>query len=220
MIVFITFMVNHGNIDFSGIDWVKDRTEEAIQSEEGQQYVEETKEISKNVFQELFYGIVGIFTGDDDSSEESTLEQATLLSCIDGDTIKVSINGEEKTVRLIGIDAPESVNPDEELNTEYGTMASNYLSALLENVSTVYLEYDVSTEDTYGRTLAYVWLTSTPKEPENNMLNAILVKNGYADDVVYMPNTKYADIFISLKETASENSTGLWIYDDIKDMWS
>ncbi len=43
LIVFVTFLVNHGHIDFSGVDWVKEKTTEAITSEEAQQYVEETK---------------------------------------------------------------------------------------------------------------------------------------------------------------------------------
>ena len=34
-------------------------------------------------------------------------EEVKFVSCIDGDTIKVSIKDEEKTVRLLAIDAPE-----------------------------------------------------------------------------------------------------------------
>ena len=49
IIVFVTFLVNHGQINFSAVDWVRKTTVDAIQSEEGQQYVEETKEISRNV---------------------------------------------------------------------------------------------------------------------------------------------------------------------------
>ena len=107
IIVFVTFMVNHGHIDFSGVDWVRKNTVEAIQSEEGQQYIGETKEISKNVFRDLFNGLKRFIVGPDDeesqSAEETGLEEATLLSCVNGDTIKVKVGKTEKTVRLIGI---------------------------------------------------------------------------------------------------------------------
>lgn len=222
IIVVVTFFINHGEISFAGVDWVKDRATEAISSEEGQEYIQETKEISKGVFHDLFYGVKELITGEGDPDEEaakSSLEEATLLSCIDGDTIKVKIDGKEETIRLIGINTPESVNPDESLNSEYGTIASDYTKTLLENVNTLYLEYDVSTEDTYGRTLAYVWISKEPKEPESNMINAILVKNGYADDVVYLPNNKYADVFMNLQKEAQANETGLWKYEEISQDW-
>ena len=44
------------------------------------------------------------------------------------------------------------------------------------------------------------------------MLNAILVKNGYANDTVYLPNNKYADVFMNLRMQAEQNKTGLWQY--------
>ena len=214
IIVFLTFLINHGHINFAGVDWVKDQTVAVIKSDEGQQYIQETKEISKDVFRQLFDGVKHLVTGDstEDDSVDNTLECAKYLSTVDGDTIKVEINGKEKTVRLIGIDAPESVNPDASLNTEYGKLASEYTKTLLENVSSLYLEYDVSTEDNYGRTLAYVWVASTTENAETNMLNAILVKNGYANDTVYLPNNKYADVFMNLRMQAEQNKTGLWQY--------
>ena len=213
VIVFVTFMLNHGHISFTGVDWVKDRATEVITSEEGQQYVQETKEISKGVFHDLFYGIKELLTGEGDPDEpikDVTLTEAALLSCIDGDTIKVSINGKEETVRMIGIDAPESVSPNADTNNEFGKKASDYVSTLLSNVTTVYLEYDVSTEDNGGRTLAYVWVTPEPKDVEKDMVNAIIIKNGYAVDALYLPNNKYADIFQELREKAQNSKTGLW----------
>ena len=79
---------------------------------------------------------------------------------------------------------------------------------------------DVNSEDTDGNTLAYVWLSSNPADPENNMLNAVLVKNGYADDVVYMPNNKYADVFMELRQEAATSNTGLWKNNDVQHAWN
>ena len=62
IIVFLTFMINHGHIDFSGVDWVKDKTVEAVKSEDGQQYINETKEIAKNAFHDIFSYIASLFS--------------------------------------------------------------------------------------------------------------------------------------------------------------
>ncbi len=212
IIVFLTFLVNHGLISFIGVDWVKQRVTETISSDEGQEVINETKEISKDVFHQLFDGIKNLIIGEDDTSTEDTLTEATLLSCIDAKTLSVKINGKETTVRLIGIDTPGS-------DEDYYEMTNEYVEALLENVSTLYLEYDVSTKDSDGCTLAYIWITNKPNNPEENMLNAILVKNGYADDVVHLPNNKYTDVLMNERLAAKDNKAGLWKYDDISSKW-
>ena len=219
IIVFVTFLVNHGHIDFSGVDWIRKTTVEAIQSEEGQQYVEETKEISRNVFKDIFYGLKGFLLGPDEENETAkadSFHEATLLSCVDGDTIKVKVDKSEKTVKLIGISAPDN----NDFSEDYASISSDYIKVLMEKVKTVYLEYDVNSEDSDGNTLAYVWFSSTPTDPSQNMLNAVLVKNGYADDVVYMPNNKYADVFMELRQEASRSNTGLWKNNDVQHAWN
>lgn len=47
-----------------------------------------------------------------------------VIRVVDGDTIVIDYNGAEEKVRLIGVDTPESVHPDEEKNTEFGEKAS------------------------------------------------------------------------------------------------
>ena len=210
VIVFITFMNNHGFIDWSGIDLVRDKTSEVINSEQGQEYISETKEISKNAFHDMFYGFKHFLFGE----KESKPEQAALIRCVDSDTLIVNIDGNDTTVRLIGIDAPESVNPDKEKKNKYGDMASAYTKMLLKDTTTLFLEYDKQKTDQYGRTLAYVWLSDDRENAENKMLNAILVKNGYATDALYMPNDKYADMFYMLKNDAKDSSSGLWQYEE------
>ena len=80
---------------------------------------------------------------------------------VDGDTLIVTnSNGEDVRVRLIGIDTPESVHPDQSKNTLDGDIASEYTKSLLEVGQILYLEYDVDQLDVYNRTLAYVWLTN------------------------------------------------------------
>lgn len=159
------------------------------------------------------------------ATASSDFEAVDLVRVVDGDTIIINTAGEDISVRLIGVDTPESVNPDENKNNEYGSMASEYTKGLLADVQTLYLQYDVTKTDKYGRTLAYVWLndninTLSQSDICDNMLNAILVENGYAYDKLYMPNKEYADIFAELRETAENSGTGLWQYPEFAELWN
>ena len=117
---------------------------------------------------------------------------------VDGDTIICyDKDGNKLRVRLTGINAPESVHPDEEMNTEEGRQASEFLKGLLEDTEYVYLEYDVEQFDQYDRTLAYVWIE---EDGEYLMLNEIMLSEGYAEPVFIKPNLKYADYFDDYKE--------------------
>ena len=108
---------------------------------------------------------------------------------IDGDTIEVNLDGVLTTVRLLGIDTPESVNPDESKNCEEGIVASNFTKSLL-NGTHVYLEYDQELTDKYGRTLAYVYLE------DMTFVNELLIKEGYAKPLIIEPNVMHSDILI------------------------
>ena len=112
----------------------------------------------------------------------------TLEAVYDGDTLRVRMpDGTKETVRLLMIDAPESVHPDETKNTEEGRKASEFLSELLGKDRTLYLEYEdeENNRDLYGRLLAYVWLTDTTSVESSfikeNMVNAIMLVNGHAE---------------------------------------
>lgn len=147
------------------------------------------------------------------------LTTASLARIVDGDTIVVSMDDETYKVRLIGIDTPESVHADETKNTIWGTYASDHTKELLNGIETVYLEFDQDQTDQYGRTLAYVWLTSD-RSDMSQMLNYRIVADGYAKAKVYMPNDRYADVFAGAENTAMENQTGLWGEEDFKQLWT
>lgn len=126
-----------------------------------------------------------------------------VLEVVDGDTYKIKYNGEEKKVRLIGVDTPESVHPDSSKNSDYGKKASNYVKELIEN-KYVSLEFDVSVTDKYGRLLAYIYLEN------GEMLNEKLLKEGYAKIATYPPDVKYVDTFTALQEEAKNSRVGFW----------
>ena len=122
---------------------------------------------------------------------------------VDGDTIVVNIDGVDTKIRLIGIDAPESVHPDEEKNTEEGRIASEYTEKLLSDTD-VYLEYDSEYRDAYDRVLAYVYLE------DGRMVNEILLEEGMATVYTVPPNTKYSENFLAIQGKARKNCIGFW----------
>lgn len=152
-------------------------------------------------------------------------ESATLERVVDGDTIVVTFDdtGDSGKVRLIGIDTPESVSSDEDKNNEYGDMASEHTKELLADISKLYLEYDEEETDVYGRTLAYVWLT-VPESVnydtiKTDMLNAVILADGYAMNKEYEPNTKYSSAFATICDNAKEEESGLWTYSGFVALW-
>jgi micrococcal nuclease len=128
-------------------------------------------------------------------------ETAQVIRVIDGDTIVVSINRTEYTVRYIGIDAPETVKPNSPVEP-FGTEASTKNKELVDG-KVVLLEKDVSETDQYGRLLRYVYVGDL-------FVNAELVRLGYAQAISYPPDIKYQDLLLSLQGEARVNGRGLW----------
>jgi len=134
--------------------------------------------------------------------EEPTLYR--VVEVIDGDTIKVDLGGELETVRLIGIDTPEIANPYNPKEDRFGPEAARYAKQLLEKQS-VYLIKDPmqSNRDKYERLLRYVFLE------DGTLINAELVKEGYAFNYIYEP-FQFMKQFDYLEKQAKENRMGLW----------
>lgn len=121
-----------------------------------------------------------------------------VVNVVDGDTIKIE-SGE--TVRYIGIDTPESVDPRKPVQC-YAKEASAKNTLLVEG-KLVRLEKDISDKDKYGRLLRYIWL-------EDELINKILVREGFAYSYSYPPDVKYQDQFIEAERLAREEQKGLW----------
>lgn len=135
------------------------------------------------------------------SSSDSVLQEATAVRVVDGDTLKVRLaDGTEHSVRLVGIDTPESVAGDESRNCEEGVIASDFTKSLVAPQQVIWLQRDVSDTDKYGRLLRYVWLEH-PENPSDEgeiaakMLNAVLVREGYAQVKRYKPDTTLHNLF-------------------------
>ena len=149
--------------------------------------------------------------------EPGGYELADVTRVVDGDTAVVTVTarvegpgtgaaqvGGEYSVRFIGIDTPESVKPNSPVEC-FGKEASAATHALLEGQQ-VALVKDVEETDQYDRLLRYVYIGE-------EMANARLVANGYAQTYTYPPNIRHADLFVELEREARENDRGLWAPD-------
>ncbi|HPY08701.1 MAG: thermonuclease family protein [Patescibacteria group bacterium] len=127
-----------------------------------------------------------------------------VIKVVDGDTIKVNINGEEKTVRLIGINTPEVVDPRKTVEC-FGREASAKAKEILENKK-VKLESDFSQDnyDRYGRLLRYVYLE------DGLFFNEWMIENGYAFEYTYELPYQYQTEFKNAQRFAQDNKMGLW----------
>jgi micrococcal nuclease len=125
-----------------------------------------------------------------------------VVEVVDGDTIKVSLDGEVYTVRYIGIDAPETKDPNRPV--EWMGPEASAANERLVGGKTVYLEKDVSETDRYGRLLRYVYLG------DGTFVNATLVRQGYATASSYPPDVRYQEQLRQAEREAREAGRGLW----------
>ena len=144
---------------------------------------------------------------DDVDFFDSSPTETKVIRVLDGDTIEVQQGNTKEKVRLIGVDTPETKHPNKPVQY-YGKEASNFTTSKLLG-KTVYLEYDVTPKDKYGRSLAYVWLTPV-KSDKRNMFNSILIMEGYAQVSTVPPNVKYVEYFKTYQKEARDKNKGLW----------
>ena len=123
-----------------------------------------------------------------------------ILEVVDGDTVKISEIG---TLRLIGIDTPETKDPRKVVQC-FGKEASENAKKLLSGQK-VWLEYDESKSktDKYGRTLAYIF------REDGYFYNLETVKNGFAHSYREYPHPKLDEFNLAEKQ-AREGKIGFW----------
>lgn len=128
----------------------------------------------------------------------------SVVSVVDGDTVKLSIDGTTQTIRLIGLDTPETVDPRKPVQC-FGKEASNKAKELLAGRS-VRIEVDASqgTLDKYGRTLGYIF------RDDGLFYNKYMIEQGFAHEYTYNIPYKYQSEFKAAEKSARENQRGLW----------
>jgi micrococcal nuclease len=140
----------------------------------------------------------------------------TVTRVIDGDTIDVVSEGHHQRVRLIGIDTPESRNNQRSLIQankanitkkeiiKMGSCAHSFTEALLPIGQQVTLVTDTQKRDKYRRTLAYVYL------PNGQMVNEVIISQGYAYPLTIAPNVLYEKLFRQRFADSRKAERGLW----------
>lgn len=122
---------------------------------------------------------------------------AQVLSIQDGDTITVAPSGDASTpvsVRLYGIDAPESEQAG-------GQESTDFLRGLLPDGSDVQIiPYGT---DRYGRSLGLV-------SYQKKILNAELIRSGYAWVYPQYCKAKFCRSWYRLQKEAKARGLGLW----------
>jgi micrococcal nuclease len=133
------------------------------------------------------------------SSQTVTVERV-----VDGDTIEVNpaVNGAQD-VRLLGVDTPETVDPNEPVEP-YGPEASAFTNQQLEG-ERVTLIFDQERSDQYGRALAYVRISG-----QGETFNETLLRQGYAQLYVVPPNDRYEVTFSRAQDQARLERQGIW----------
>lgn len=127
---------------------------------------------------------------------------ARVVHVVDGDTIAVAMrNGRRETVRILGVDTPETVKPGTPVQC-FGPEASSYTKRRLSGRA-VRLELDDETRDRYGRLLAYVIVDGRRFDDE-------LLRLGYARLLVIAPNDAHGRALLAAENDAREHRRGLW----------
>lgn len=131
------------------------------------------------------------------------LQKVEFNKVIDGNTIKVLIDGELNDVRLLLVDAPELRG-----NYPFSHESKKYLEKKLLNTDYVYLELDGETVDNYGKILAYVWYYNVDGKLE--MLNEDVLNSGYGRLAYVFDSAKYLERFNLAQENAKGKSENIW----------
>jgi micrococcal nuclease len=127
--------------------------------------------------------------------------ECAVVRVVDGDTIHVRIGERIETVRYIGVNTPETRHPLR--GEEPGGREATALNRQLVAGKQVRLELDVQERDRYRRMLAYVWIGEV-------MINAELVRLGYAQVMTVPPNVRHQAAFVKLQRDARDGRRGLW----------
>jgi micrococcal nuclease len=122
---------------------------------------------------------------------------------IDGDTIAVNMNGAVETIRMIGVDTPETHRPNSPVQC-YGPEAANFTKQLI-GTNKVRLQADPldTNRDRYNRLLRYVYI------PDGRMVETELISGGYGFAYTQFPFEK-SQQFSATQDTAKTSNKGLW----------
>jgi micrococcal nuclease len=145
-----------------------------------------------------------------------TKTEATVITVVDGDTLRLRIGQDRELLRLIGIDTPETrINKRAEKQAErnftdtdtiikLGERAKSAVNGMAPVGTRIRVEFDVERRDHYGRLLGYVYL------PDGSMLNEKILSMGYGKLLTVPPNVRHSDRLRVAFTEARSARRGLW----------
>lgn len=126
-----------------------------------------------------------------------------VIHVVDGDTIDIICHGKKERIRMLCVDTPESVHPDQSRNTPMGKKASGFTKARLYG-KYIDLEFESKTRGKYGRLLAYIIV-----DGEN--FNVELVREGWSPYYTKYGNSeKHHHEFTAAEKAAREARLNIW----------
>jgi micrococcal nuclease len=138
------------------------------------------------------------------SATTSVQGLAPVVRVVDGDTVVVDIAGHYETVRLIGIDSPEVVDPLKPVEC-FGKEASAEAKHVLQGEEVnVVMDPSQGERDKYGRLLAYLFL------PDGENVNLHMIQAGFAYEYTYDQPYLYQEQFKAAQKEAQKERVGLW----------
>ncbi len=126
---------------------------------------------------------------------------AFVESVVDGDTVDVMTGRGTDTVRLLGVNTPETHHPTKGVEC-FGPEASVFTERRLTG-RRVELELDVEHRDRYGRLLAYVIV-------DGERFNDLLLRRGYVRMLIIPPNGAHGRVMLQEQLAAKRAGRGLW----------
>ncbi len=153
----------------------------------------------------IVIALVWFLFPEDDLGESSRdgLIPVEFVRTLDGDTIRIMYEGEERKVRYLLIDTPETSDSPEE-NQPFAEEALKRNDELL-NSGQLEIEFDVGDrEDHYGRLLAYLYIDG--ESVQEKLLEEGLARVAY----IYEPNTKHLNLFKKAENKAKAVDKGIW----------
>jgi micrococcal nuclease len=152
----------------------------------------------------LFLAIVSYCGSSCVGQQKLPSDVASVIRVIDGDTIVLRLQGAIETVRLIGVDTPETVHPTKPVEC-FGPEASAFTHSVLKPQTQVRVQRDVEARDRYQRLLVYLYLL------DGTFFNQEMLRLGFARTMNIAPNTAFATNFASIETAARKNQIGLWL---------
>src|SRR3989339_635810 len=127
-----------------------------------------------------------------------------VVKVVDGDTVTINMNGKSQTIRLIGLNTPETVDPRKPVEC-FGKEASDKAKEILTGKE-VRIEKDPGQGDydKYNRLLTYVFLE------DGTNFNKYMIEQGLGYEYTYNLPYKYQKEFKTAQEQAKSQKRGLW----------